>query len=671
MVCRGIFFGGGEFFNYKLMNFENLKVWAICCRVSTEEQETHWSSLESQEELNIQYAKDNNLFVPQKYIFKEQFTGSSIDRPWLTQILHLATQRKIDFVIFTKRDRVARSQLVYQRVKKILEDNNVKILYSLEILTGDIAMDNFVWATMVQFAEWEREQIKQRTYAGKRQYAKNNKWILSHIPYGYKKNFTTKELEIYEEEKRIIEKIVKYLLVDWLTLWVIAKKLTNEKILCPLASSNIKKWLDIDYNLSSIRKNGIYFWSVSNLHRILKRAEMYAWTYQAFKKIYKLEWKQSLFIWERPKEEWISIQIPAIISEKQAKDIIEKMQNNRRFSKKKTQRTYLLQWKLFCDCEAKHHNFVGYFNPKKNLRNYRCGLYNSSKVEKERRCSNHISGLKIEPIVINTVRELLTDTEYLFELSLNKYLWWNARDNEEWKIYLQIYGDYLMIDEKKWRLEELFLDGLIDKESFIKRKNVLDIEKETLAKELSEKQEYLVNSCHRETAKKSILEITKEKRKAIEKFFDEASYEEMKELINIVVDRVIIPKDKRKEIQIIMKIDGSIPSFQEKYSEEVFATYTDENGNMHNICPLGIQEPKLLELWPSSNPYLYRSVRFVWDNAIWDWKNPFANDDNFPWNNFSGQNYTWWSGNFPHQEYDTKFLDYISEKFIASGRCDQ
>gem|GEM_PF-4465807 len=61
---------------------------------------------------------------------------------------------------------------------------------------------------------------------------------------------------------------------------------------------------------------------------------------------------------DRDKSEWIEINIPKIITLRQAEAILKKMDDNKRFSQKNAVRSYMLQGKMFCDCEAKHHNFV-------------------------------------------------------------------------------------------------------------------------------------------------------------------------------------------------------------------------------------------------------------------------------------------------------------------------
>ena len=126
--------------------------WAIYCRVSSEEQELHWTSLENQEIVNRNYAKEHWIYVPENYIFAESYSWGFLERPQIMEVLELVENKKIDVLIITKRDRFARDSYVFHTIMKALKDNNVEVLYSEEKLTWDKAMDDFMWNTIMWFA---------------------------------------------------------------------------------------------------------------------------------------------------------------------------------------------------------------------------------------------------------------------------------------------------------------------------------------------------------------------------------------------------------------------------------------------------------------------------------------------------------------------------------------
>ena len=79
------------------------------------------------------------------------------------------------------------------------------------------------------------------------------------------------------------------------------------------------------------------------LSRILNKAPVYTGIYQAFSKIYKKTKKYSEFAGYNPKEDWVEIASPRILSDKKASEILEKLAFNKQFTKRKENRTYLLQ----------------------------------------------------------------------------------------------------------------------------------------------------------------------------------------------------------------------------------------------------------------------------------------------------------------------------------------
>lgn len=598
--------------------------WAIYCRVSTDEQEANGTSLQSQKSESLQFASDNNLLVDEKYIFLEQYSWAYFDRPKLINLFLIASKGLIDFVIFMKRDRVARDLYVFHQIIKELEKYKVKVFYARELSSWDTAMDNFMGNTIVSFASYEREQIKARTILWKKTFAKNNKRPFWNIPYWYIKNQKTKELDIFEEEKEIILKIVKSYLEDNISMSEIAKRLTDDKILPP--SFSLKRSNEKLIEKES-KKNSIYYWSLTNVQRILSRCEMYTGFYQAFTKEYKKIWDKTVLLWERPKEDWIEIEIPQIITIKQAKLIKEKLENNRRFAKKRSVRNYMLQWKLFCDCESPDlHNFVWYFHNWKWLRNYRCSMHNSTRVSKERLCSNHISWLKIEWIVIDTLKELFLDPDYIFEKAIDVLF----PESNEWDkdLYHELYEKILEIDIKHKRNEELYIEWMISKTRFVEIKAGLESKKGEYSDEMIKEESKIKNIVLKDQAKQNIYEIINQIKEEIESFFYNASYDDLKDLVNIVVDKVIVPKDKTKEVKIIMKIPWNILNFYEKYYEEEYVEYVDDDDKVHNICKTGNIVPRLLKLDPTKKPLMYRTVEFK-KNDDWDDSNLIENENRF------------------------------------------
>ena len=593
---------------------------AIYCRVSTEDQESHWSSLPYQMEACLQFAKENNLKIgtrknEEPAIFLEQFSWGFYDRPQLAELLSLVKSGHISSVIFTKRDRIWRDQFVYQKIKKEIEEAGGKMYFAEEKLTGDSAIDGFMWSTIIGFAEWEREQIKRRTHSGKIQHSRENKWVFA-IPFWYIKNPTTKALEIYEDEAKIVRYIFDLYLWDSYSIESLAKHLTEENI-SPSSLSNksteTQKWV------LKLRKNASYKWIPSTIYRIFEKSELYSGTYTAFRNEYKKIGNKTILIWERPKEDWIMMTVPPIISKEEADIINEKLAYNKRFAVRWTNQAYLLRGKLMCSCEPGLHNMIGNSRMKRKIRvdgsvyeyekiEYRCSLRTKAKVDDDRRCRNTILSRKVESVVIDTIKELFTNPETVFDYESIKYGW----EDNEWDgpiRYLELKEKLENMISKIERAEELFIDGLITKDRLRGMKENLEIEKEELIRNIIKEEKYL----HREAFMDSMIESWEDMRKEfygiVEEFFHIGKSEQIREIIDILIDQVILSPDKSKSLIIRLKIPFDI-SLSDRYYDDEKILWTDEYGKNHEIMTIDKLVPLKLSLWELHEPIESKEVVF-------------------------------------------------------------
>jgi DNA invertase Pin-like site-specific DNA recombinase len=591
-------------------------IWSIYCRVSTEDQKIHGLSLPFQREACLKFAQEHNLEVSDDAIFLEQYSWWEYERPLLSQLLSRVRKWEISFVIFTKRDRVARDQFVFQKIKREVENTGAKIYFAEEKLTGNVAIDGFMWSTLVWFSEYEREIIKTRTQSGKIQAARQNRWAFSSIPFGYVKNLQTKELEIYEDEAKIVKYIFNTYLNWWISIEGLSKHLTDVNIPPPSLST---KWTGIQKWVLWNRKNAIYKWIPSTVARIFDKVELYSWTYTAFRNVYKKIWWKTVYMWERPKEEWINVSVPPIISKEEAEEIEDKMVFNKRFADK-WKRIYLLKGKLLCDCKSELHSMLWNSRMKRKTRKngsvyeyekteYRCSLRTKAKVDDDRRCKNAILSRKVEGIIIDTIKELFVTPEILFDYESVKYPWKNKTEWDNPNRYLELKETLEKMVSKIERSEELFIDGLITKDRLRDMKKTLDIKKEDLRKSIIKEEKYL----HREAFMNSMIESWEDMRKefysVVEEFFDIASPEQIREIIDIFVDQIIISPNKTKSLTIRLKIPFDI-ALSNKYYEDEKITWIDDSWKEHIIMTIDKLVPKKLSLWSLHDPIISKEVAF-------------------------------------------------------------
>ncbi|MDE6905309.1 MAG: recombinase family protein, partial [Lachnospiraceae bacterium] len=94
---------------------EKLRIGAIYVRVSTGRQDEHELSPDSQIKLALDYAKKNNIIVPEEYIFHEKggASGKRADnRPYFQKMIGMAKSQEhpFDVILVWKFSRFARNQ---------------------------------------------------------------------------------------------------------------------------------------------------------------------------------------------------------------------------------------------------------------------------------------------------------------------------------------------------------------------------------------------------------------------------------------------------------------------------------------------------------------------------------------------------------------------------------
>ena len=159
-------------------------------RVSTDEQ-VSGTSLNSQKEACLDYAKVNNIDLPQKNIFREEGVSAKlINRPKLAELLDYCAKRKgtISHCIIWKVDRLARKSEYHHIIKSQLAKLGVKLVSVTEPI-GDDPMGNLMDGMLAAFAQFDNDIRTVRTTAGMRARLEQGGWPHA-APYGYRRTRT-------------------------------------------------------------------------------------------------------------------------------------------------------------------------------------------------------------------------------------------------------------------------------------------------------------------------------------------------------------------------------------------------------------------------------------------------------------------------------------------------
>ncbi len=272
---------------------------AIYARVSTEEQSVKGYSVRGQIEECMQKAGTTDVL---KYV-DDGFSGELLARPELDRLREDMNEGLITKLICYDPDRLSRKLLNQLLIDDEIRKNNVELIF----VNGDYANTpegQLFFSMRGAISEFEKAKIKERTSSGRRRKAQEGYVVKDSGLFGYDYDSKSKTYVINEDEAKIVQMIFHYF-TDPQTMFQgingIAKHLT-------------------DIGIPTARGGKV--WHRQVVRQILLNE---SYTGAFYQNKYDTEGdyvnKQAGEAYEpgklRPREEWIEMNIPQIISQEQ------------------------------------------------------------------------------------------------------------------------------------------------------------------------------------------------------------------------------------------------------------------------------------------------------------------------------------------------------------------
>jgi len=284
------------------------KAAAIYARVSSDQQkENH--TIQSQTAALTESAKAHGYAVPSPWQFQDEgYSGATLLRPGLEAVRDLAATGQIAAVLVYSPDRLSRKYAYQVLLAEEFARCGVELVF-LQAPSTATAEDQLLVQFQGMIAEYERAQIVERSRRGKRHRAQQGSInVLSGAPYGYryiKKNDTSAAYyQVVETEAEVVRMIFDRYTHAGLSIGAITRDLNQAQI--PTRSGNGR-------------------WERSTVWGILRNPA-----------------------YERPRQEWIEISVPALVTEETFALAQEQLQKNKQFASRRAIRPTLLQGLLVC-----------------------------------------------------------------------------------------------------------------------------------------------------------------------------------------------------------------------------------------------------------------------------------------------------------------------------------
>lgn len=383
-----------------------MKRAVLYARVSGDDRNNATSSIEGQLKDGRAYAKEHGYTIVGEFTEDATRHTSGADMlPELEKVLRLAAQKFFDVLVVRELDRLARNRFKQMSVENELERFGVRVEYVVGRYE-DTPDGRLLKGIMAEFAEFEREKIKQRMTRGIERAVKAGNVQIggSYAPYGYDlvKENGRRVLVVNEVEAAVVRQIFDLYGNQGYTLHGLGDWLDGRGVPKPAKGNNHRK--------CNTKKQ----WSVGTLSGILNN-ETYAgrWYYRKTR-----TWKDATGKVQqtpRPRSEWLLVNVPAIVSDALFEKVQQRREKNKRQHQKRQKHFYLLSGIVECGRCGNGFSGVMKVDGARRWGYYKCNAHHLPK-RYGFKCDNlQFKKDELETAVWGWVRELLISPEKLAE----------------------------------------------------------------------------------------------------------------------------------------------------------------------------------------------------------------------------------------------------------------
>lgn len=498
---------------------------AIYARVSTTQQEKE-ATIESQIAVLQEYATTEGYQIsPTHHFIDQAVSGARLDRPGLDRLRDLASEQQFKVVLCLSPDRLAR-QYVYQRV--ILDElstTGVEMIFLNQPELADTPQAELMLGLQGLFAEYERAVITERMRRGRLHRLKTGQLRPNNPPYGYRYLPLAQagggQWLLVSHQAQVVRDIFNQYRSGQRVADIV-RQLNQAAIPSPQAKrwghSTVRHMLrDSAYRGKAYynRKQTVH--QAVGLPRKLGRGHLKEPRYQL-----------------RSPQDWITLEVPAIISEQLWQDVQDMLDQNKRFSSRNNHKhAYLLRGLLTCSICG--YTLAG--RTAHSRQTYYC-RYGGGQLRPPdvplHRCT--IAAADIEPLVWEALSELLQQPDRLTAA------WRHLIQADQVPQDSQLNSLHLRHKEldKQWqRLLDLYQDGFIEKQALLQRKSLLDAEKQQLSQRLVH-----LNQHHQLQQYETDLILTcQDFAQRVEAALASPSFDLKQDVIRLLIEQIVIHDD--------------------------------------------------------------------------------------------------------------------------------
>ena len=469
------------------------KTAAIYARVSSDRQKES-GTIASQTAALQACAQERAYLVPPAWVFEDDgCSGARLDRPGLEAVRDLAAEGRIEAVLVLSPDRLSRKYAYQVLLLEELARCGVACEF-VESPPAETPQERLLVQVQGMIAEYERALIAERSRRGKRHKARSGSpSVLSGAPYGYRYvkrgEGVEARYEILTGEAEVVCQVFDSYTRKQCSIGAIARNLTEQGI---RTRTGKKRW---DRSVIwAILRNPAYRGRAcygktgtgrrQKVTRPLRGPGKFA--------------SQQVSGLERPREEWIEIPVPALVSAEQFEQAQEQLEANKRHATRRTKEPTLLQGMLACRRCGYAYYRCSTRTTKRKLYYYRCLGSDGWRWEDGVRCpSRPVRQDRLDALVWRELVRLLEEPG-LLQAELERRLEAGREADPQRRRLAELRGERERLERAGARLVTAYQEELIGLDelrsrmpAMRSRKRVLEAELEAIESAAEERERYL------------------------------------------------------------------------------------------------------------------------------------------------------------------------------------
>ena len=320
-----------------------MQIAAIYARVSSDRQKDD-NTIASQTAALVSFARHHGYAVSEEMIFEDEgYSGAYLERPGLERVRDLAAEGRMEAVLVYAPDRLSRKYAYQVLLMEELARHGVDTVF-VKAPASATPEDHLVLQFQGMIAEYERAQILERSRRGKRHRARQGQVsVLSGAPYGYRYHKKSEERAAYYQiiaaEAAVVREVYAFYTTDHMSIGAVTRALNERKVPTRNGASRWER-----STVWGVLRNPAYMGKAcfgktrgAQRQRVTRPLRLRGGTAN-----------RNSAQHERPREDWIEIPVPAIVSAETFALAAERLEKNKTHAPRRTITPSVVQGLVSC-----------------------------------------------------------------------------------------------------------------------------------------------------------------------------------------------------------------------------------------------------------------------------------------------------------------------------------